>query len=172
MALTVENGNGLTNAESYLAEADADTYHTNHSGSTDWSGATTARKEQALRKATQYLDGIYRLDWRGYRKTRDQALAWPRSDVFDQDGYLVDSASLPQALKDATAEAALLDITETDGLAPKVATPGAIKKTVDQVGTLRTEREYQGGAGQFADFPVITRLLAGLVIGDDELLRA
>lgn len=74
MALIVEDGTGLTTAESYVSVADCTTYCTAHALSA-WTGAD-AVKESALRNATQYIDTNY--DFK-YEKTYvDQALEFPR----------------------------------------------------------------------------------------------
>lgn len=77
MALIVEDGTGLANAESYAAVADADTRLANL-GMTDWALLVTAEKEQALRRAAAYMEQAYRERWQGYRRKIDQALSWPR----------------------------------------------------------------------------------------------
>jgi hypothetical protein len=50
------------NAESYVSVADADTYHANR-GNASWAALTTTQKEQALRKATDYMVGAYQSRW-------------------------------------------------------------------------------------------------------------
>lgn len=80
MSLVVETGLGLSNAESYASVADSVAYHTAQ-GSDTWLTITTTQQEQALRRATQYLTGKYRLRWAGSRMTTSQALDWPRSLV-------------------------------------------------------------------------------------------
>ena len=74
MALVVEDGTGLSTAESYISVADADTYHSDR-GNALWTG-TDAVKEEALRQATEYLDATY--DWKGSISLTTQALNWPR----------------------------------------------------------------------------------------------
>ena len=66
MALIVEDGTGVSGAESYISVVDADDYHTNH-GNTSWGSADTTAKEIALRKASEYLDGKYGKRWLGIR---------------------------------------------------------------------------------------------------------
>jgi len=68
MPLIVEDNTGLANAESYISVADADVYLANM-GRTSWAAATTAAKEIALRKATQYIDTAY--SFRGARVRGD-----------------------------------------------------------------------------------------------------
>lgn len=75
MSLIVEDGTGMSTADSYISVADADTYHSSM-GNTAWPLATEGAREIALRRATQYLDTHYR--WRGSPLSSTQALAWPR----------------------------------------------------------------------------------------------
>lgn len=162
MALVVEDGSGKTNADSYLSVADADTYHTNHSGSADWSGATTAVKEKALRLATQYLDVRYNGLWKGVRSNDAQALDFPRANVEDADGYYYESDEIPQRLKDATAELALR-VVEGDTLLDDVSKPGTIKSQGVSVGPISKSIEYTGGYNQVKKYPLIDGLVKPLI---------
>jgi hypothetical protein len=80
MALTIEIGQGISDAESYASVDDADTYFTNR-GITIWGDVTVVEKEQALRRATDYMTQNYRGRWLGARRTIEQALDWPRVNV-------------------------------------------------------------------------------------------
>lgn len=162
MSLVVEDGSGKTDADSYLSVTDADTYHTNHSGSTDWSGADTAVKEKALRLATQYLDVRYNGLWKGYRSNEDQALDWPRAYVEDSDGFYYDSDEIPQRLKDATAELALRAV-KGDTLLDDIKKPGAIKRKKVKTGPVETETEYVGGYNQVKKYQLIDGLIRPLI---------
>lgn len=77
MALIVESGVGLDDAESYVSVADATTYAAKI-GHSAWSAlaVTEAQREAALRQATAYIDSRYR--FRGEPLTDTQALEWPR----------------------------------------------------------------------------------------------
>ncbi len=79
MALIVEDGSMVAGAESYATTAQADTYFSNI-GTTPWAALTTAEKEQALRRSTNYMKQTFRSRWNGYRKTATQALDWPRTE--------------------------------------------------------------------------------------------
>ncbi len=102
MTLIVETGSGLENAESYLSVADCDIYHEAMNNSS-WTGSTS-NKEAALRKATQYLDSTY--EWIGSIYSLEQALSWPRTNVYDAQGRDL-ANSVPVKLKNACAELAL-----------------------------------------------------------------
>jgi hypothetical protein len=163
MALVVEDGTGKSTAESYLSVADCDTYHTKHGDSSDWSGADTSTKEEALRMATQYLDLQYGKKWKGKRKTTAQALAWPRNYVYDYDGIAISDDSVPTDLESATAETALLHITEDDGLIPNIEDPGGVKREKLKAGPAEIETEYFGGMGQVEQFRKVDLLVQELI---------
>ncbi len=77
MALIVETGEGLPDADSYVSLDDAIAYHAAQ-GNTAWAAATVTdeQREVALRRATAYVDSRYR--FRGSPLTVVQALEWPR----------------------------------------------------------------------------------------------
>lgn len=105
MSLVVENGTGLSNAESYISEAESLTYQASR-GNTTWNTITSGQREEALRRATDYMLQAYRASWQGVRGSSTQALDWPRYDVV-VDGYYLASNIIPQAVKNACAELAL-----------------------------------------------------------------
>jgi hypothetical protein len=99
--------------------------------------ATDDDKEKALIMGTRALDQILsrfrRLEiltasgrmtkfyvtrpyWTGTPTTATQGLPWPRIGMFDRNGNAIDTATIPQDLKDAESEMAILAIT-TDILA-------------------------------------------------------
>jgi hypothetical protein len=84
MALIVEDGTGLPNADSYVSVADCDTYLENR-GYTTWATLLNAEKENCLRRATDYLVQMYRLRWKGTRAQANQSLDWPRNFVERED---------------------------------------------------------------------------------------
>lgn len=151
MALVVEDGTGLSTAESYLSVADADTYHSNRGNST-WTG-TDEVKEQALRKATQYLDATY--TWKGTINSTTQSLNWPRDGVTDRDGRDLDD-SVPQLLKDATAELALAALSAD--LLTITTNSDYVKR--EKVGDL--EVEYKDGSPVGRQYRLVSRILSGL----------
>jgi hypothetical protein len=109
MTLIVEDGTALATAESYVSVADASTILTAR-GSDQWMTMTTTQMEQALRRATAFMVGRYRLRWLGTRMTMTQALDWPRSLVPMRDvpftTYLLNTI-VPQDVKTACALLAL-----------------------------------------------------------------
>jgi hypothetical protein len=110
MSLTVEDGSGLANAESYASVAEADAWHLAR-GNDIWfdSDFDNTEKEQALRRATDFMEQYYGLRYAGYRKTDTQALAWPRYEVprADTNGGYWSSDAVPQPVKNACMELAV-----------------------------------------------------------------
>lgn len=159
MTITVEDGSVVANAESYIAVADADTYHTNF-GNTAWASLTTALKEAYLRRATQYMVGEYRQRWQGYRHSISQTLDWPRDFVYLEPfilgavgsyPYLVSNTIVPTEVKNACAELALKAATTT--LAADIA-PAVKREKVDVI-----EVEYADYAADRTKYLQIDQLL-------------
>jgi hypothetical protein len=141
MAIVVEDGTGLSTAESYITVAYADDYHSDRAQTT-WDGSDED-KEAALRRALAYLDGRYGPRFNGLRKLgRDQALMWPRVGATDSEGWVIDSDVIPPELKRAQAEAALRELEEPGFLAPDVSTAGSVTMVREKVGPLETETQY------------------------------
>jgi len=103
--INVETGTGASDSESYCSVADSLTYHLAR-GNNTWATITESQQEQALRRATDFIEQRYNQAWQGLRVTSTQALSWPRSGVT-LNGFAFDSASIPKALINATAEMAI-----------------------------------------------------------------
>ena len=166
---TVEIGTGLSNANSYLSITDADAYHLDYSGSTAWSGAANADKEKALRLATQYIDIKYSGKWQGFKLTSTQALAWPRTSVYDVDNIYVDDDEIPQAIKDACAELAL-KVIEGDTLMGDLTVPGNIKSETKKLGIMEKTVEYVGGKGTAKKYNLVDGLIKPFTNNNDSLM--
>lgn len=108
--LVVETGSGDTTSNAYITEASANAYFSNKLYADRWEVALSQQRIRAIITATKTLDDF--ITWKGYRVSENQALAWPRAQVNDQDGYLINNATVPQAVKDATCELAILLLDE------------------------------------------------------------
>lgn len=148
MTLIVENGTVVASAESYITVTDADTYLAAR-GLTTWAALVTAAKEQALRKATDYMVQIYRARWKGYRKDADQTLDWPRVWVYLEPysqgaigtyPFLVDDDIVPTEVKNVCAELALRS--SVADLAPDL-TRGKQSVTIGPISTVYDSADPQ-----------------------------
>lgn len=102
--LVLEDGSGLETSNSYASVAEADAILDPQNNTTAWDAASDETKGNMLIWATRLIDQHVR--WSGYRATEDQALRWPRYNVYDRDGYQFDSDIVPEPVKQATAELA------------------------------------------------------------------
>jgi hypothetical protein len=113
--LTVEDGTGLTSADSYISVADATTYLTNFGSGDAWSEIDAATQEILLRKSTRDLDALFASSYASDLLSTTQALLWPRADFTDTNGRPV--SGLPKEVGYAVAELALINST-TDVTGP------------------------------------------------------
>lgn len=134
MAITVEDGTGLPNADALISVAYADSYHTTR-GNTTWTG-TDADKEKAIVRATFYLTDSF--DWLGNKvNARSQALAFPRYGLTDEEGYAVASDAVPDEIQRACAELALRELVTPGTLTPDVTAGDAVKR--EKIGQIEVE---------------------------------
>lgn len=162
MALTVEDGSGKSDADSYISLVDADIYVAAHSVDAGWTAATDPNKEKALRRATQYLDLEYGGRWKSDRTNEDQALDWPRTAADDRDEYAFDSNEMPSKLLDACCECAVRFITED--MMPDFADPGIVQSKSVRVGPISESVTYSGGSEPGKGYPIVEMLLRGLLV--------
>jgi len=154
MALVVENGTGLSNANSYVSIAEADAYFVDTDPT--WGLLTDPSKTTHLIKATRFIDGRYRTRFAGVRlRGRTQVLEWPRSGVQDIQGYPLQG--VPIEIKNATCESALRDI--IGDLIPDV-DRGGMERAVT-VGPIKIE--YEPGAPGSKTYEVIDNMLSGIM---------
>lgn len=137
MALTVETGAGLADADAFVSVADCTTF-CEARGLTGWTERTSDpdADEAAIRRATAWLSSAF--TWKGSRTNgRDQALAWPREDVEDGEGEEVPSDELPVEIVQACCVAAAYERANPGGLTPNVTLTNRVKSK--GIGPLRKE---------------------------------
>lgn len=161
MALEVEDGTGKANAESYISVADADTRQSSL-GMTTWASLTTDEKEQALRRATIYMEGAYSSLWKGTRSSSAQALSWPRSGAMVH-GYALSGGVVPENVKGACADLALK--AAAGELAADLTR--AVKR--EKLGPLETE--YADNSPQSKRYPSIDMILSAYLKGSSAMVR-
>lgn len=170
MALVTEDGTARPDAESLCSVAYATAYHAKR-GNAAWAAlASDDLREQALRKATDYMEQVYRERWAGYMTAPTQVLSWPRHLVPVRGYYagvgLGSSAgfgayypnnAVPAAVANACAELALRAI--KGELAPDV------KRLAKRVKVDTIETEYQDGASPYTRFRAIDLMLQPFLSG-------
>ena len=160
MPLIVETGTGDAAAESYISVAAATARHV-ALGNDAWAAlASDTIREQALRRATAYMEQAYRTRWIGRRLNRTQALSWPRWGVT-VDCFYVDVASVPTAVANACADLALR------ASAGDLAADLARSVVREKVGPLETE--YDRYSPQSARYRAIDMALAPFLKGSSAM---
>ena len=150
MALIVETGTGSATGESFCSVSDALAYHAAR-GNATWATITTTQQEQALRRATDYMEAVYSQRWAGTRTTSVQALSWPCYNVF-VNGFVTLSSSIPRAVINACSELALR------AAAGELLSDSTQQKTRTKVDVL--EVEFDKYSPQSTQYLAITALLA------------
>ena len=168
MAIIQETGAIIAGAQSYASIADCDQYHADRTN-VAWAAADVPSKEAALRKSAAYIDGHYRTRWLGSRVSPiSQPLQWPRYGVRLEtaspliggvyysgvpiNNYLL-STTIPQRLKDAQCEAALIAL--ASALAP-ILDPSVESEKLD---VIETKFKANGKKGQI-EYQHIDQLLS------------
>ncbi len=146
--IVVEDGAGLTNSNSYVSEVDVTTY------ATDRGLTLTASADVLIIKAMDYLET---LNYIGDKQTEEQALQWPREQVYIDDFY-IEPTTIPQELKNAQMSLCMSIDAGTD---PMAIVPRATKK--EKVDVL--EVEYMDNAASKAIVTSVNRMLSKLLKG-------
>ena len=143
MALVIENGQGLSNSESYVDVDYVDAYFLKR-GITEWAGLTN--REQLIIRAMDYIENNY--TYQGTKLISTQALQFPR---------LINGETVyPIALKNAVCELALKS-NEEDLLAD------TDKTTIrEKVGAL--EVEYDPNQDNTKSYNYVNKLLAPYLV--------
>lgn len=152
--LVVEDGTGLSNADSYISVTDANTYISAFKGANAvWDAAATLDKTIAARQAAQWLK---KFQWKGRREFSAQSLDWPRMYVYDDTGVMVDG--VPIGVIYAAAEVMFLIITGVTISVDVDKSKQVKRKKIDVL-----EWEWEAGASNQPSFPEINRLVSHLI---------
>lgn len=152
MALVVEDGTGLANADSYLSVDAADAYHLKR-GNREWGAASPDAKEAALVRASDYLDATYR--FAGGVAVLGQARAWPRGALL----------AVPALVLQATAELAARALAGEllpDNVTTMTGTGALIEKRIGPL-TYKWDKSRATTVTKGPRFPLVDALLAPLL---------
>ena len=150
MALTVEDGTGLSGADAYISVADVTAYLASYNPSTTWTALSSGDQEIIVRRKTQEIDGLFAGQWPGVIKSTTQALAWPRSHAYDAYGRQIGLAEVPTLIEWAVAEACKLAADGYELTPDRLTTDRAKSRELVKIGSLTFEDEW-GEAGQGRD---------------------
>ena len=157
MALTVEDGALVTNANSYVSVD-------NFTAWADARGITYPSMPEIQQKILRAMDYIESLDFVGQKHEETQSLQWPRDYVYI-DGYSIESDEIPAEVKKAVYEATKAEIEGDSRL-----TATERQTTSEKIGDITVA--YSSTAGMKRSIPGVTKALRKLVRNPTEVGRA
>lgn len=161
MALVVEDGTGLSTADSYCSLASALAYHAKF-GNTAWAAlASDAVREVLLLKATRYVDTLYALRVPGNRLTTTQALLFPRYAIYYPDGLLIDYTKQLSVLVMVCSELALK--ANTEDIYTDLSNSGVVASESNSVGSISTSKTYVNGRSPIKVYRLIDDMMSPLL---------
>lgn len=111
--------------------------------------------QAALVRATRYIDGRYGQRFTGKRAGGyAQALAWPRAGAVTREGFAVPPDVIPEAVVNATYEAALRELASPGSLSPDFVAAQQVKR--EKVDVIEVEYAATAALGADAVRPVVT----------------
>lgn len=134
--MIVEDGTGLSDANSYVSVEFADDYFSAR-GVSEWSAFEN--KEQILVKATDFIDSIFQ--WYGKKEFEGQALRFPRTELYDYEGLAV--KGVPNCLKQAVCDAALLALNGNDLFLTKDANGNVVSERIGELAFTYSKTENE-----------------------------
>jgi hypothetical protein len=140
MTLTVEDGSGVTDADSYITLADARTFAASRGISIS---ATDATAEIQLRRAFDALEA-YGSRFKGAKSVVGQATQWPRTGAYiDVDLWASDA--IPTALKNAQVHFAAAIEAGLDPIPNSTGEAFVVRETIGQIETEYSESVSNSG---------------------------
>jgi hypothetical protein len=172
MAFLVQNESGtIAGANAYVTVAEFRAYELDRGNDVRSYGTTDV--ENAIVKATDYIDSRFRFVGERYKTT--QRTAWPRLDAYDRDDLL--RSGIPQEVKDACCDYAYLALTGTDldPVPTRDATGRVVSSKSSTVGPISDSVTYANGATYSEpQYPIADRKLraSGLTVSGATIRRA
>lgn len=149
MALIIEDGSIVANANSYVTLAEARAFALARGVTLS---AVDATLEPFVIKAMDFLESM-RNEYQGTKVSKDQRLQWPRTGVVC-DGFDVEDTEIPLVLKDAQCQL-IMDGTAGSDLLPNSDGREVIREKIDVL-----ETEYAPSSSGGTPSPVFTKALA------------
>lgn len=156
MALVVEDGTGLSNADSYESLVNASSYATSFGRTEFLALSTDALREVRLREATQFLDTFY--EWPSRQLLVTQSLQFPR-ETLSLEGR--DITGIPVQIKTACKE--LATFPGLPSLVPDADLSKYVYRSVKVEGLAKQERFRDRVIPRH--YWVVEGLLRGLMLG-------
>lgn len=163
MTFKVEDGSAFADSNSYGSVVAFKAYHDERGNSYAAVLPDPAKIQQCLVKATDYIDQAF--DFLGDPVDDDQALKWPRENVYTPFGVLVADDSVPLKVQYACFEYALRVFTTPLWNTPLVNTTGVVTSSRKKVGPIEVETAFSQSASIGIEFPAGDKYLEDFIIG-------
>lgn len=164
MTLILEDGTGVSGAESYASVAQITAYwgaRLHDANATAWLDADFANQEGAAREASAYLDAVYGPYYKGSRAGYVQGLQWPRTQALDAAGYPLPGK--PVEIQNAVCELAVRALSarlaEDDDRGNQI-----IKERV-KIDVIEEEIQYADGAQRHTSYGHVAGMLEPILNG-------
>jgi len=163
MTIIVETGDIVVDANSYITLAEAGTYHTLY-GNADWAG-DDANLELSLINAARSLDMLYGSRFLSEVQTSGQSLLFPRYAFIDQNNRYHKSGAIPQSLKEAQAELALMHY-NGDNIYPEENPTAGVSESSVKIGdiAIATKFNKQPAKSTFEGFRRVDVVIRPLLV--------
>jgi hypothetical protein len=148
MTIVVEDGSIVSGANSYITVAEFKSW-ANDRGITY---GTDAKITEQLHRSMDYFES---LPFKGVKHTKDQALQFPRDDLYI-DGYSIDSNEIPKEVKTALFELVKIEIDGDSRL-----DPSEREVLAEQVDSIRIT--YKDSQGMKRSTPALTQAIRKLI---------
>lgn len=170
MAFTVEDGTWVADANANCTVEFVDAYFTDR-GNAAWTGVD-AVKQQAIVRATDYIETVFGPRFRGWKSDADQSLSFPRTGLYDSIGRAIEG--MPTLVQQATAEYAVRALSAALMPDPVVdATGGRVLGNRKKVGPIEVETTFSETAIiTIKPYPAADRLLTSLIATGGRVVRA
>jgi hypothetical protein len=156
--LVVEDGTGIAGADVYQDLDDLTALLDKYGYTTFLQETDTPTLEAYARRASLYLDHAY--IWKGARANTGQAKEFPRTGVYDRDGVLIPSTTIPAEIK--LAEAFL--VAAQDGGALVGPTGGSDDRVIQSESADDASVTYASGSS-VRTYPTVSAILRYLTDG-------
>jgi hypothetical protein len=169
MAIIIEDGTAIANANSYVSVAVADAYFADRNNQ-DWANLdSTDQKTPYLILACDFLEQMFRMRWLGFRRTLTQGLCWPRSWAARPDAnggygpfpFYYGFNTIPQEV--ITAQLLLAVKLVNGDLAPDISR----EDMANSVGVGPIKIDYNANKPSFTIFRNVEMLLGPLLINNN-----
>ncbi|CTQ45766.1 DnaT-like ssDNA-binding protein [Roseibium aggregatum] len=152
---------GGPDATSYASTDEADDFFADRNAPA-WNSASFEDQEAALSLATDYLETEYIGRWAGSIASPSQRLSHPRRGVVDPEGRAIPANVIPEPVKRATFELAVLSLSGED-LFARNEDDARVLEVEETVGPITTKTKYQSAVGISRIFPQVERFIRPLL---------